>query len=128
MWIALLSSAWAVDPPAVGPAVVVGGTLSVVAGRSITEAKTLFVSVRDPAGGPPLAALKLAPGPFPMKFSITEADAIPMGGVARPFPAKVDLTIRLDADGDPLSKDDGLPQAVLPGTAIGNAAMKITLK
>ena len=125
MWIALLSSVWAADAP-----VVVGGTLTVAPSRlaAVAEAKTLFVSVRDPAGGPPLAALKLEPGPFPLKFAITEADAIPMGGVARPFPAKVDLTIRLDADGDPLSKDDGLPMATLPGTAIGNAAMKITLK
>jgi hypothetical protein len=128
MWIALLSSAWAVDVPVVEAPVVVGGTLSVDPGRSISEATTLFVSVRDPAGGPPLAALKLAPGPFPLKFVVTEANAILMGGVARPFPAKVDLTIRLDKDGDPLTKDDGLPQAILPGTTKGNAAMKITLK
>ena len=125
MWIALLARVWAADSP-----VVVGGTLTVDPARasSVAEAKTLFVSVRDPAGGPPLAALKLAPGPFPLKFMVTEADAIPMGGVSRPFPAKVDLTIRLDADGDPLSKDDGLPMATLPGTTTGNAAMKITLK
>src|SRR5688572_25342576 len=100
MWIALLSSAFATDP-----AVVLGGTLTIDPARagSVSQAKTLFVSVRDPAGGPPLAALKLEPGPFPLKFAVTEANAIPMGGVARPFPAKVDLTVRLDADGDPLT-------------------------
>ena len=115
---------------AADPALIVSGTLSVDAARAsaVAQAKALFVSVRDPAGGPPLAALKLATGPFPLEFKITEADAIPMGGVARPFPDKVDLSIRLDADGDPLTKDDGLPAASLPGTAKGTAAMKVTLK
>ncbi|MEQ1504538.1 MAG: hypothetical protein ABMB14_20030 [Myxococcota bacterium] len=137
MWLAAVgavgSVAFAADPaPPAAPAapIVVSGTLSVDPAKAsmVGQAKALFVSVRDPAGGPPLAALKLQPGPFPMTFQITEADAIAMAGVPRPFPAKVDLTVRLDADGDPLSKDDGMPAAVLPGTAKGSAGMKIPLK
>lgn len=130
----MLALAWILGAAAAEPApaspVVVSGTLKVDPARTetVSSAKALYVSVRDPAGGPPLAALKLAPGPFPMAFEITEANAIPMGGGPRPFPAKVDLSIRLDADGDPMSKDDGLPAASLPGTPKGSTALQVELK
>jgi tetratricopeptide (TPR) repeat protein len=69
----------------------------------LEQAQALFISVRDPAGGPPLAARKLA-GEVPAEFSITTADAISMGA-ARPFPARVSLQIRLDNDGNAMTKD-----------------------
>jgi cytochrome c-type biogenesis protein CcmH len=129
MW--WFSVALAGDPaPAPASPVVVSGTLTLDAARAadLSRAIALFISVRDPAGGPPLAALKLVPGPFPMTFSVTEANAIAMGGAPRPFPATVDVSVRLDADGDPLTKDDGLPVAALPGTKKGSTALSVLLK
>ena len=38
-----------------------------------------------------------------------------------------DLSVRLDADGDPMTKDD-LPAAAMPGTAKGSAGLAVTLK
>lgn len=122
MW--WMAAAWAAEP-----AVVVSGTITVDPSRAaeVSKATALFVSVKDPAGGPPLAALKLAPGPFPLAFSITEANAIAMGGAPRPFPAAVLVTLRLDTDGDPLTKE-GLPEAVLTGTKAGSTGLSVNLK
>lgn len=121
---------WLTVALAAEPAVVVSGTITVDAARTtdIARASTLFVSVRDPAGGPPLAALKLSPGPFPLTFSVTEANAIAMGGSPRPFPETLDLSVRLDEDGNAMTKDDGLPAAVLSGTKRGSTELNVTLK
>jgi cytochrome c-type biogenesis protein CcmH len=122
MW--WMAAAWATDP-----AVVVSGTITVDPARAaeVSKATALFVSVKDPAGGPPLAALKLAPGPFPLAFLVSEANAIPMGGAPRPIPAAVNVTLRLDGDGDPLTKE-GLPEVVLTGTKTGSTGMTVVLK
>jgi hypothetical protein len=71
----------------------------------------VFVAVKDPSQpGPPLAAKKLPPGPFPLTFSLTDADRMPMGG-GRALPEKVTLLVRLDADGDAMTKDPSEPSA-----------------
>ena len=73
----------------------------------------VFVSVKDPAQpGPPLAAKKLPPGPFPLTFSLSDADRMPMGG-GRAVPEKVSLLVRLDADGDAMTKDPSEPTATV---------------
>jgi hypothetical protein len=84
----------------------------------------LFVSVRDPAKpGPPLAAKQLPPGPFPMTFTLTDADVVQMGPTPRAVPANVVLVVRLDADGDAMTKSPSEPVATLetPATAAGLA-------
>jgi len=44
----------------------------------------------------------MAPGPFPLEFVVGPADVMIPG---RPFAGPISLTARLDADGDPLSRD-----------------------
>ncbi|TNE86166.1 MAG: hypothetical protein EP330_23055 [Deltaproteobacteria bacterium] len=86
-------------------------------GVTPTGSEILFVSLRDPAGGPPLAALRLPPT-LPTDFVVTRADLIAMGGAPRPVPAAVMLTVRLDGDGNPMTKDGPAsePQTIAPGT------------
>ena len=90
-------------------------------------AKAFFVSVKDPAGGPPIAAKRMAPGPFPMDLTITEADKLPMMG-DRPVPAVVDVTLRLDFDGNASSRSDGEPIAEFKGLSKGTTGLEATLK
>lgn len=90
---------------------VASGTLTLPAG-SKASGKFVFVSLRSPAGGPPLAAKRLPPGPFPMKFTVTEADKISMGGAARPIPAEFKLKAKLDVDGNAMSTTAGDHQVV----------------
>jgi tetratricopeptide (TPR) repeat protein len=90
-------------------------------------AKAFFVSVKDPSGGPPIAAKRMAPGPFPMDLTITEADKLPMMG-DRPVPAVVDVTLRLDFDGNASSRSDGEPIAEFKGLSKGTTGLEATLK
>ncbi len=86
----------------------------------------LFISVRDPSGGPPLAAQRLSPGPFPMDFSITEDDRIRMGG-DRPLPAAVDVSFRIDRDGDAMTREPDMPLATVRGLRIGSDEVFVEL-
>ncbi len=115
--------------PAGGAEVVLGGKIFFegdpgdISGREI-----LFVSVKAPEGGPPLAALKLPPGPFPMDFQVTTGHAISMGAEPRPFPEKMLLTVRIDEDGNPMSKDPTEPTVTVTDAKKGSADLKLTLK
>ncbi len=102
------------------------GEVTLAEGAQIGAGTVLFVNVRTPGGGPPLAAVKLPPGPFPMKFRITTADRLPMGG-DRPLPAEVQLGIRLDADGNAFTKE-GLPAATVDGVAPGATGLQVSLQ
>lgn len=116
--------------PSGGPGTpIVSGTITLdpAASGAIDQAKALFVSIKDPAGGPPLAAKKLPVGPFPMTFAVTSADRLPMGG-DRPTPAAVDVTVRLDFDGNAMSRADGEPAAMFPGLKTGTAGVAAVLK
>jgi tetratricopeptide (TPR) repeat protein len=113
--------------PAAAGAPSVAGTITLAPGATAEGARALFLSVRDPAGGPPVLAKRLAPGPFPMAFTLTEADRTPMSG-GRPLAASFDLNVRLDLDGDALSRDDGAPGAKLAGMTSGNTNLEVVLR
>jgi hypothetical protein len=79
-----------------------------IVGPDPRGAKVLFVSVKDPSRpGPPLAAKQLPAGPFPLAFTLTEDDRIPMGA-GRELPESVMLSVRLDRDGDAMTRDPGM--------------------
>lgn len=86
----------------------------------------LFLSIRDPRGGPPLAAQRLPASPLPSTFEITTADRLPMGG-DRPLPGHVQLVVRLDSDGDPLTKPPSDPAAEAL-VEVGTADIPLTLR
>jgi hypothetical protein len=71
----------------------------------------IFISARPLQGGPPLAVLKMKVEKFPFRFSLTEANAMMMGG-AQAFEGFVELAVKLDQvedDGkfDPLTNQEG---------------------
>lgn len=119
----------AAPAPAAGGDLVLSGTATLPSSLAAQLAGTevLYVSVKDPAGGPPLAALKLPPGPFPVAFTVTTANAIAMGG-ARPFPPVVAVTVRIDADGNPMTRSDAEPAATMASVALGSTGLTFDLK
>ena len=114
--------------PANGPAeVVVSGTASL--GPNVPPlqgGELLFVSVRDPAGGPPLAALRLPAADFPIDFQVTTADAIAMGGAPRPFPETLSVSVRIDKDGNAMTREGA--EATDAAVTKGTSGLKLTLE
>jgi len=114
-------------PAAAGGEVVVSGRLYLAGDAQLTGNETLFISLRDPAGGPPLAAKRLQPTTFPVDFTVTTQDAIAMGGAPRPFPAMMSINARLDGDGNAMTRE-GLPEAGAGGVEKGTTGLKLTLE
>jgi tetratricopeptide (TPR) repeat protein len=85
----------------------------------------VFVSVRDPAGGPPLAVSRV-PAQFPLQFRVTTADIIQMGA-ARPVPETFNVSVRIDRDGNAMTKE-GEPEATSQGVKKGTSTLQITLQ
>lgn len=117
--------------PAAGAGeVVVSGVahLDEAKAAALTGREVLYVSLRAPEGGPPLAAKRLSPGPFPKAFEITTADAIAMGGQPRPFPATMNLTIRIDRDGNAMTKEPDEPAAEMKNVGKGSRDLELRLQ
>jgi hypothetical protein len=100
-----------------GPAI--RGTIAVaeeLAGR-VREGGVLFLIARRAAAGPPLAVQRIASPRFPLEFSIGPADRM-LPSVS--FAGELQLSARLDGDGDALSREAGdlegrAARAVAPG-------------
>jgi hypothetical protein len=84
----------------------ISGVIVLNKDSKLPEKYKLFISVRSQEGGPPLAAKRLDQQVLPYSFEISAADRIAMGGM-RPFEGEVEVTVRIDQDGDPLSRQDG---------------------
>uniref|UniRef100_A0A7S3A786 Uncharacterized protein n=1 Tax=Rhodosorus marinus TaxID=101924 RepID=A0A7S3A786_9RHOD len=86
------------------PGRAVKGTVSAKKGVSVPDDGTVFVILRraGEAKGFPVAVKKYSNPILPLDFEIGPENTMVLsdGG----FPAVVDLTIRLDSDGDPLTK------------------------
>ncbi|MCB9684840.1 MAG: tetratricopeptide repeat protein [Alphaproteobacteria bacterium] len=114
-------------PSGGGGAVLASGTATLDPARAAEAAgKMVFLSVRDPAGGPPIAAKKLMSATFPLQFEITEADIVQMG-MARPVPGTFNVSVRLDADGNAMTKA-GEPEALATGVSKGSSGLSLVLK
>ena len=108
---------------------IVSGTIT-LAGTvpdSVGREGVIFISLRDPAGGPPVAAKKLPVGPFPLSFRVTGNDRIGMGG-QRPVPDTFKLSVRMDGDGNAMTKEAGLPEFVAEQMTKGQESLNIALK
>ncbi len=96
--------------PATGEMLISG---TITAPAEVPAAKAIFVSLRDPARrGPPLAAKRLPAGPFPMEFTVTEADRPMANG---DVPATFQLKVTLDIDGNPMAKSPEDLEGVVEG-------------
>ena len=100
-----------------------GGSIRVLVtakpGVEIKPGSVMFVIGRAPGvkGGPPVAVKRVSVSMLPMQISLTGANTM-MGG---DLPKVLDISARIDADGDPMTKDDG-PTGMVAGVKAGAPA------
>lgn len=88
-------------PMASGPAPKISGTIALAEGANPPKGAVLFVMARSGPSGPPVAVVRLEPTAFPMPFELTEANTMMAG---TPFAGALNISARLDTDGDAMSK------------------------
>ena len=74
-----------------------------LAGR-VPSGAVLFLIARHGGAGPPLAVQRIAKPRFPLEFSIGPQDRMIQ---AIPFAGEIDLSARIDADGNAMSRQPG---------------------
>lgn len=100
------------------------GVIRLAAGQAAGEG-VLFVIARGAAPGPPLAVARLAAGPFPLDFTLGPENVMVPG---RPFAGAMKLSVRLDRDGDPLTRGaDDLVGAAAGPVEPGQQGIEIVL-
>ncbi len=100
------------------------GEVTLAAGLPANGTLYIYVRPEGAKSGPPLRVKKL-PATFPAKFSISASDS-PMGGS---LPAgKVQLSARLDEDGDVMTRTPTEPIALSEPVAAGAKAIVLELK
>ena len=112
------------------PASTISGTIVLPeANRArVARGAVMFLTARR-ADGPPgpvsmLAVQKLAVDTFPMAFAISERDAM-IPGI--PFEGPVTITVRVDQDGDPMTRRRGDVYGQATNVKVGARTVKITL-
>ena len=84
---------------------------------------SFFIAARPLAGGPPLAVKRMGAVEFPYAFELTEENKMMAG---TDFSGDIFLTIRLDQDGNPLSREPG-DMGVAVETKVGETSLDLTL-
>ena len=97
-----------VQPVAASSGQTISGTITVdpKLKSNIDANAALFIIARPAAGpgGPPLAVKKIDKPTFPLKYSLSQENVMMQG---TPFTGKINLTVRLDKDGNPTSRGAG---------------------
>lgn len=91
-------------PPPMRGAAPIRGTLQLAGGEAAGSDGVLFLIARSSDVGPPLAVKRLPVGPFPMAFEIGPTDVMVPG---TPFTGPIQLTARVDRDGNPVTVEAG---------------------
>lgn len=115
-------------PPASGELIVKGIVdVDPAAKASLRGNEVVYASVRQSgaAAGPPVAAIKLG-AQFPQAFQISTADMRAMGGGTATVPEQLDLTIRVDLDGNAMTRE-AAPQATVTGLSKGTDGVRVML-
>jgi cytochrome c-type biogenesis protein CcmH len=115
------------EPP---PAQAISGTIHLpTANRArVARGDVMFLAARR-LGGPPgpgsmLAVQKLVAEDFPMRFTLSARDAM-IPGV--PFEGQVSITVRVDKDGDALTRKKGDVTGRIDGVAVGTQNVVVSL-
>jgi len=90
------------------------GVATLKPGLVAPKGALVFLSARPLSGGPPLAVSRFRFVKSPFRFSLTEANKMLEDTV---FEGMVQLSIRIDQDGDPLSRT--------PGDLFGQSTVKV---
>lgn len=80
------------------------GQVRLGAKSKLPEKFFLFVSAKRITGGPPLAVKREKQATLPYNFKLNQNDVMLPGAVLEGL---VEITARIDQDGDPLSRQDG---------------------
>lgn len=112
----------------VDPKKTVSGKIVLPAARKkdVGRGDTLFIIARrtGAAGGPPLAVQRLQAGDFPLDFSLSSRDAMVQG---IPFEGDLAITVRVDKDGDAMTRRKGDVLGQLPKVPVGKQDVVISL-
>src|ERR1035438_7411656 len=108
----------------------IGGTIVLPAAyrARVARGDVMFLAARRD-GGPPgpgsmLAVQKLSAEDFPMRFSISSRDAM-IPGI--PFEGKMSITVRVDKDGDAMTRRKGDLFGQADGVKVGSQKVVISL-
>lgn len=96
---------------------------------NVAKSDIIFLVARR-AGGPPgpgsmLAVQKIPVGDFPMPFVLSGRDAMIPG---TPFEGEISITVRLDKDGDAMTRKKGDLYGVANGVKVGSQGITIPLE
>jgi cytochrome c-type biogenesis protein CcmH len=117
-------------PAAPDPKASIGGTITLPAARKRDVAPTdiVFIIARKsgaaPGPGSMLAVQKHPVGQFPMPFTLSARDAMIPG---TPFEGAINITVRLDKDGDGLTRKKGDLYGQVNGVPVGSQGVTIPL-
>jgi hypothetical protein len=92
------------DDSKVPPGESIRGEVILARNVVIREGFWLFIAARTADGGPPVAVKRMPAPEFPYKFTLSKNDSM-MGGQG--FEGELEITVRLDQDGDPMSRQKG---------------------
>ena len=98
--------------------------INLAKGAQAKTGEILFIIGRASGvtAGPPAAVKRLTVSNFPIEVSLTNADMM-MGGT---LPQKLDITARVDGDGNPLTKNDGV-RGEAKSVVVGGPTAPLTL-
>lgn len=104
-----------VAPPPGGEAEPLAGTIRITAelAERVPEGAVLFLIARTGAGGPPTAVRRISDPSFPLDFEIGPDDRMI---ASMPFAGPFQLTARIDADGNAMSRNPGDLQGEAEGS------------
>jgi tetratricopeptide (TPR) repeat protein len=112
--------------PAAAPLATGGGdsqgvkiTLTIAPGAKVPDSKVIYVIAREAGqtSGPPTAVKRVMATGFPMTVELTAADSM----MGQPLPAKMHLEVRLDTDGNAMTKEPTDLTAAKDGVSSGDA-------
>ena len=117
------------EPPKAPAGPSIEGTVRLAPGRTTGPGgrSTLYIVARaaGAGGGPPLAVKRIVGPTFPVSFSLGPGDVM-MPGMA--FEGPLDLSARLDRDGDPLTREPGEPAGAHEGNPVKPGARNVTIQ
>jgi len=112
-------------PAAPAPEQTISGTIVLPAARKkdVSKGDTMFIIARR-ASGPPIAVQRQQAGDFPMEFSLSNRDAMIPG---MPFDGDINIIVRVDKDGDPITRRKGDVFGQATAVKVGNNKITIPL-